>query len=160
MSFFFFFLLLYVCQWREIVEGTGRRADGGRVQIGSSKTVMQSKYLDQRQEVIMRKFCCSLPVLTSMTLRAFGAGSGTGHTLYFPLKDQFETHTHTAWRGGREGGVMRWCEWCLLIICKSVELQPPQRSTHTSLPRPYCYYGSVLEPKRSIFSCGGRGDGY
>lgn len=62
-----------VRQWREAVEGTGRRADGGgRVQIGSSETVMQSKYLDQRQEVIMRKFCCSLPVLTSMTLRVFG----------------------------------------------------------------------------------------
>ncbi len=37
--------------------------------------VMPSKYLDQRQEVIMRKSCCSLPVMTSMTLRAFGAGS-------------------------------------------------------------------------------------
>lgn len=72
-------------QWREIVEGTGRRADGGRAQIGSSKTVMQSKYLDQRQEVIMRTFCCSLPVLTSLTLRVSGAGSVTGHTAFaFP----------------------------------------------------------------------------
>lgn len=67
------FTWLCVRQWREAVEGTGRRADGGgRVQIGSSETVMQSKYLDQRQEVIMGKFCCSLPVLTSMTLRIFG----------------------------------------------------------------------------------------
>lgn len=79
-----------VCSWREIVEGTGRRANAGRVHIGSSKTVMQSKYLDQRQEVIMRTFCCSLPVLTSMTLRAGRARSVTGRSLAFPRKkDQF-----------------------------------------------------------------------
>lgn len=83
----------------EIVEGTGRRADGGRVQIGSSETVMQSKYLDQRQEVIMRKCCCSLPVLTSMTLRAFGAGSVTGHTVLFSPKRPVHD-CDAAWRAG------------------------------------------------------------
>lgn len=104
-----------VRQRREIVEGTGRRADGRRVQIGSSITVMQSKYLDKRQEVIMRTFCCSLPVFTSMSLRAFGAGSVTGHAVfYFPLKDQFMTLTK---REGR--GFMRRCEGFLLIICKT-----------------------------------------
>lgn len=70
-------------QLKGLRRGGGGGADGGGVQIGSSKTVMQSKYLDQRQEVIMRKFCCSLPVLTSMTLRAFGGGSVTGHSVLF-----------------------------------------------------------------------------
>ena len=59
-----------------------KQSKGGG-QIGSSETVMAPKYLDQRQEVIMGKFCCSLPVLTFMTLRAFGAGSVTGHTVLF-----------------------------------------------------------------------------
>lgn len=45
--------------------------------------LMQSKYLEQRQEVIMRKFCSSLPVLTSVTLRTFMVCSVTGRPLPF-----------------------------------------------------------------------------
>lgn len=67
------------------VKGLG----GGQMVDECRLAAMQSKYLDQRQEVIMRKFCCSLPVLTSVTLRA---GSVTGHTVfYFPLKDRSVT---------------------------------------------------------------------
>lgn len=66
-------MCVYVCV-SEIAEGTGRRAE-------CRLAVMLSKYLEQRQEVIMGKSCCSLPVMTSLTLRVFGAGSVTGHTV-------------------------------------------------------------------------------
>lgn len=45
--------------------------------------LMQSKYLEQHQEVIMRKFCSAHPVLTSVTLRTFMVCSVAGHTLLF-----------------------------------------------------------------------------
>lgn len=51
---------------------------------------MQSKYLEQHWEVIMRTFCCSLPVLTSLTLRIFRVGSATGCTR---VLFQFRKHT-------------------------------------------------------------------
>lgn len=147
-----FTCLVCVRQRWEMVEGTGRRAEGGRVQIGSGKTVMQSKYLDQRQEVIMRKFCCSLPVLTCMTLRAFGAGSVTGHTVLFSPKRPVHD-SHTVWRAGRgergeEGGlsddVRDVCWW----LVRNVRCLTP-----TPLLGPYCHYSSVLGPTCSYFFC-------
>ena len=66
-----------------IAEETQKRANGGREQTGSIKATLQSKYLEQRQEAIMRKFYRALPVLTSVTLRGFGVGSVTGTTVLF-----------------------------------------------------------------------------
>lgn len=60
------------------------------MQTGNRKAVMQSKYLEQHWEVIMRTFCCSLPVLTSLTLRIFRVGSATGCTR---VLFQFRKHT-------------------------------------------------------------------
>lgn len=127
-----------VCVCSSVKQSKGGGEGGG--QIGSSETVMASKYLDQRQEVIMGKFCCSLPVLTFMTLRAFGAGSVTGHTVLFSPKRP----VHPAWRaGGLWDDDVRGC---LVVIWKTCRvkavsvLDPPP----ACLPGPYCHYSSVL----------------
>lgn len=69
---------------------SGGKQCEGKMEGDEQQTAMQSKHLDQPQEVIMEKFSCSLPVLTSMTLRAFGASSVSRRSaFYFPLKDHF-----------------------------------------------------------------------
>lgn len=102
-----------VCQWRVMVE-TRQMVEENRL-----AAAMQSKYLDQPQEVIMRKFSCSLPVLTSLTLRVSGAGSVSGHRVLLSLKDQkaallWSTSTQSIKGGGDMRDVCWW--WFVVHI--------------------------------------------